>query len=528
MSWLPPINKVLILIKHIEADEDPLLHSSELFWLFYTQSVTQEEYITRIAWFKDYHAKQKQIGGGFTDPDVEALMLQAFDNPEKAANIIVDRLDVLSEMKRVPYIPDQKDDPVRLYLYIHIEASRLARLLKLEGYSEKTREVLDNAINAFNRCNNATGTCSNAPWAEEYSISLQALGAFLHITKFSIQKSDGDYEYALKSLALCFTLNLMASLLFPEGRTLHSNPFSMMSVLQKASDTWESVPWMKALDPQGPVDCFEAIRAGSSIKDFKNLAGICSLIITIANSWWPSEEQASEVKDAKGESWNYIDYWQHALGWVEAQLQPSELRELLSEREDQAAEQRLRVYFFGDELWAKLPERARSSLISADRDWFGGALARTEAVLNELKIATEELMLNGLWKPFEQWFGVRDNKRRDMQDFLKLKVELAEKRRLPTILDLERICRMSVTGFFLVEKGVSLKERQWFIKELPRSLYHLRKARNRAEHESIGNWAHQELTGFVAEFIGIGRPGVLPQLAKVLFQEKYSRPEKSP
>lgn len=105
-----------------------------------------------------------------------------------------------------------------------------------------------------------------------------------------------------------------------------------------------------------------------------------------------------------------------------------------------------------------------------------------------------------------------------MQDFFNLKAELAEKRRLPTILDLERICRMSVTGAYLAEKGVVPKERQWFIKELPRSLYHLRKARNRAEHESIGNWARQELAGFVAEFIGIGRPGILPQLAKVLFQ----------
>ena len=119
--------------------------------------------------------------------------------------------------------------------------------------------------------------------------------------------------------------------------------------------------------------------------------------------------------------------------------------------------------------------------------------------------------------PLEKLLEVQGNKRQDMQEFINLKITLDEKKRLPNILDYERICRMQLTSVFLAGKGVPPRERQWFSRELPRSFYHLRRARNRAEHESIRNWSREELAGFVADFIGIGRPGILPQLAKALF-----------
>lgn len=181
---------------------------------------------------------------------------------------------------------------------------------------------------------------------------------------------------------------------------------------------------MKNLDPQEPVDCFEAIRNRNSGKDLKDIANICSFFVTVAKAWWPNEEQEIEVKDAKGEPWSLPEYWQHALGWVEAQLQPSELRNLLNEREDQLAEQRLRTYFFGEVLWAKLPERARRSIISADRDWFNGSVARIEAILNELQIATTELLIIGLWNPLEEWIKRNNTEQVDANQFYELQNDL--------------------------------------------------------------------------------------------------------
>ena len=92
---------------------------------------------------------------------------------------------------------------------------------------------------------------------------------------------------------------------------------------------------------------------------------------------------------------------------------------------------------------------------------------------------------------------------------------------MPTLLDFERTCRLSITDVFLKEKGISNEERAWFCNQLPKSLYHLRRARNRAEHESDDQWTRQDLSKFYNEFIGIGRPGILPELCRILlFQER--------
>jgi len=192
------------------------------------------------------------------------------------------------------------------------------------------------------------------------------------------------------------------------------------------------------------------------------------------------------------------------------------LRELLNEREDIASEKRLRTYFFGDEAWIKLPERVKSSLISADRDWFSGTVARKEAVFNELRIAAEELLHNGLWKPLEQWIQNRKKNNNDTKQFIDRRQELSEKGLMPTLLDFERTCRLSITDAFLKEKGISNEKRIWFCNQLPKSLYHLRRARNRAEHESADQWTRQDLSKFYDEFIGIGRPGILPELCRIL------------
>ncbi len=94
--------------------------------------------------------------------------------------------------------------------------------------------------------------------------------------------------------------------------------------------------------------------------------------------------------------------------------------------------------------------------------------------------------------------------------------ELSQKGLMPTLLDFERTFRLSITDVFLKEKGISNEERIWFYNQLPKSLYHLRRARNRAEHVSAGQWTRQDLSKFYDEFIGIGRPGILPELCRIL------------
>ncbi len=513
MSWLPSPPRVLILMQEIEKGEELLSNSSELFWLFCMNSVSPAEFNNRVKFWINKHLEESPKGGGFQDTEISEIILQG---PERVIEIIVDKLDALCEKKRVPYKPDEEEDPITLYIYTHIEASRLVWLLKTEQYSERTRETLDNSIIVFNRCFSAINGYPQAPWSQEYSVSLGAVGSFLYVTQFSLRKSDGDYEKALKSLFWGFSQNFMASVSFPKHGFPNPNAIPLISSINSIGNVWEYTPWMLDLDPQEIANCFEAIRTRSDSKDLKEVADICSYFVTVTKNWWPDEEQEIEVKDAKGESWSLPEYWQNALGWVDAQLSPSEFKEIINEREEQAAEQRLLKYFFEEDLWNWLPDRTKSSLISADRDWFSSSNTRIEAILNELKIAVEELLIKEFWDPMMKWFEEKGQNNKGAQVFLDLKTELTARRKSPTILDFEHICRMQITGAYLVEKGVPREDRIWFIQNLQKSLFPLRQARNRAEHESGNRWTREELNGFYCEFVGIGQLGVIKELSKLL------------
>ncbi|MFC2012475.1 hypothetical protein ACFLVU_05030 [Chloroflexota bacterium] len=513
MSWLPSPTRLIVLFKSIEREENPLQDATELFWLFCMKSLSPDEFRDRVLFWIDKHLEDSPKGGGFIDSDVRDIILQG---PASVSKIIVDRLDALCEMKRVPYIPDEIGDAESLYVSTLLESSHLIRLLKTDGYSDRTREILTHALNTLARFNKQKIGQQNPLWQKEYSTFIEAVGEFLYITQFLIQKSDGEYENSMISLAGGIAHYYMTEATILDRTKPGITEPLLLEFLDYVTKYHQELPGIYGLDRQLPVDCFEALRKGERILDPKNIAAACELFATTYRNWWILDEDEKEVKDADGNEWEVIDFWHHASGWLEARLQPSELRELLNEREDSASEKRLRTYFFGDELWIKLPERVKSSLISADRDWFSGTVARKEAVFNELRVAAEELLHSGLWKPLEQWIQNLKIHSNNTKWFMDRRQELSQKGSMPTLLDFERTCRLPITDAFLKEKGTSNEKRTWFCNQLPKSLYHLRRARNRAEHESTDQWTRQDLSKFYNEFIGIGQPGILPELCRIL------------
>jgi hypothetical protein len=200
MAWIPDPPVILVLLQRIEKEENLLQDTCELFWRFYLQSMGREEFKERTEFWINKQLEDAPKGGGFMDPAIRDNILAG---PEKLAWLITDKLDELSAKRLVPYIPDENEDPIALHVHLYVESSRLARFLKLEQYSERSRESLTNTINVFNRCNKASGNFPDKPWGPEYSVSLFAIGSFLFATQFRIQKSDGQYENALESLAYC-------------------------------------------------------------------------------------------------------------------------------------------------------------------------------------------------------------------------------------------------------------------------------------------------------------------------------------
>ena len=531
MSWLPDIPPLFTWLKRIENEEDLLKDSTEFFWLVCNKIMNPEEFKERMAFWKGIYEEDKRKGsGGFTDPELEAIMARGSQDPEEATQIMLEKFDSVVDEKFVEYLPDEPDPVLPLYCYLHLEAARLFRLLKVQSYSDVTRVSIEKALNALTRCYRALKRYTEKPWSLEYSISLESVGSFLNITHFFILKSDGRYEDALVALLEGLEHIKESYSIFDNNRRsiFEGIYFYHMSFTK---DMRKTAPWMKDIRHQMFVDCFEAIRKINKINDKKRLIEICESFIDYSDeSWlsntrsndlyitWSEEKEISSNVETEEYIWDYAsEYWHNALGWVEAQLTPSEFKEIIDEREEQAAERRLQRYFFEKDIWVKLPDRAKRSLISADRDWFSGYIARIEAILNELKVAVEESLLHGLWNPLIQWVKCEGEANKDFTIFKEMVSELNNKKLLPDISHFERLCSYPIVVSFLKKRGVNSDKREWFTIRLPQRLAWLRRARRKAEHKSNEDWTYQELGKYYTEFMGIGKLGIIPEVARILF-----------
>lgn len=516
MSWIPTPHIVLGRLFRIEEEDDSrLLDASEVFWLFCLHIINPNDFPKEMAEFKESVEFQK---GTFTHPEIQRIMTEGFKNPDIAAQAVINKLDLVIENLYVYYEPDQSDfDFVRLYIYIHLEASRLIRLLKFGIYSEKVRESLDSAIKAYNWIfKSLDNNNSTLPWSDDYTSSLEAVASFLFMTQYLVLKSDSDYEDALTSLANSISHGHMAYLSYSIGKK--KNAISELSRFKVISDLRYETPWMKDLDPQEIVNVFESLRKRGNLKDPKSLTGICDLLAYISSVMWIGLEEGYQVLDSQGEPWHPEDYWKHVSGWVEARLSQSEFIEVLGKRDEQMAQQRLISYFFGHELWQVLPEKTQQALVSADRDWFSGVEIRQEAVLNDLVIATQELLIEGLWKPLEKWLNSTKLRETYQRDYLHFKDKLASRKGPSTLRILADICKSSISQEYLTSIGKSPEDKKWFIRVLHKRIHRLHDKRNLAEHESGISWTRSELSEFYNSYIGIGEEGIIFRLGRILFQ----------
>lgn len=548
MRLIPGIPTTLVAIKRMEEGHDDLLNSANLCWLFCNSDFSVKGFKERIAFeFKNIQEKN----GEYMDPEITSLIVQGAREPEKVASLLAKRLDTLVLKKQVPYA-GQIDDPRTVFVSAHLEAARLISTIEDEGFSENVMEILRGALDCVSRCEFAIEVKEAAPWPKYLTVSLKAVGCLLILTRFSIEKQHGEYEMALKSFINAIDRLIDTKMLYrsvqaeefrqfrerrigdkpkePQELTEHDYlAHTVKSALSSLSDTALSgiaapftdnrfPPWLRTLTFQAPADCFEGIRSQTKVLDSKALASVCRSLIQKCQEDTPILAGNSIVSDARGTDWEPDIYWYHALGWTEGLLTPSDLRESLQQGEDVAAEKRMRAYFFDDTLWSSLPQRTRRSLVNADRDYFGGANSRKEAILNELKVAAEEILLDAIWKPLNEWILEKDERRSLGRDFVALEDGLRRRRHAPTLVDFEKMCRMNITQRFLKIKGFSERDLTWLSIELPESLRKLRRVRDKAEHESAG-YTHDILSNHFNRFMGIGEPGVIVLLARLFYGE---------
>ena len=175
--------------------------------------------------------------------------------------------------------------------------------------------------------------------------------------------------------------------------------------------------------------------------------------------------------------------------------------------EKDAAERRLKSYFFGDD-WSALPENAQRRLISADVNWNSPQRMSREAILNDLLRATEEMCYEFIWRPLAE-------SKESSLDFLKFEAKVTDRHSTLSAREYVRLCKQAFFQDHLRHQDLADKDIQFLRVDLPNLLGQLIDRRNPAEHETGSTTAREVIEDCYRRFLGISQPGVLPELARI-------------
>ena len=399
--------------------------------------------------------------------------------------LILDLLHHLQVQNEIPYEPDGDDSQwiEELQAYLHIVGARAFRHMRYEnGYSEPARECLEDAERAIERIRSAkraTGDYDLGLRDNTLSdLSTNAVAALVLVERSRLERADGDYGTALHSFA-------SADLLFHLANGSVQMPSQMEERLQQ--------PVM----PRSEVsNLFEAIQSNRLIvQNWQQVTRDCTEIL----EGWEIGDDADVAE--------WIAFWREARSWASAQLSPNEYQKMRKRDEMEAAERRLKNYFFEDD-WALLPTRAQGALKLADQIWNSRELGRRESIVNELRVASEEFCYRFIWQPMSE-------SKESSLHFLKFEANATDRHSTPSSRDFVRLCRQPFFRDHLRRHNLAANDIQFLREELPNLIKQLLDYRNPAEHEIEGTTTEDVIADCFRTFLGIGKDGVLPRLARI-------------
>ncbi len=488
MVWVITPNRALILAKRVRARQNLAADASELFWAFFTEAYpSREAYLDRMRFLGETLAERPD---SFTEEVRETLEVAVRD-PDFGIAFVVNEIEQLRQEFDLPYAPDGVgDDEETLVAAIHIHAIHLVRTYRLHDglLSEDVRALVQKLTSLRMRLWNLQGK----PNLMEEGSDVLAPDLVVARVDVEIAAQDGEYERALRLMA-----DNLPKELFAEVRLGANAPdearWTFNGIAQRI------VNWINALKSNRNTDW--------------------DAILEMFNQFALGSMHGGEiVTDDDGFSGFLIDYDQMLKAWVRGSLSLPEIRSIFEEREDAAAERRLQVYYFADGLWQALPNRARAALVSADRAFVSGGAGRASGILNELRIAAEELLRYRLWEPLILWME-RQPDYLTSPDFVEIRYARERAHRgSPSLETHERLLRDGIgVGRFLRERVVGDKTGLQFItQQAAKHLGRLRQARNAAEHEPGYEADSAAIRDLYAEAVGVGRKGVLPEMARLL------------
>lgn len=144
---------------------------------------------------------------------------------------------------------------------------------------------------------------------------------------------------------------------------------------------------------------------------------------------------------------------------------------------------------------------------------------RKLAILNELKIAIEQLLLERFWEPFWDWQAGQLGRGDFYKGVVDLRDGLERDNRAPSMLDYKRLWEAPAANEYWSGKDLSDSEIAALKSSLGR-LYRALRLRGAAEHEPRADISSEELESSYRLALGIGEKGLLPSVARTLLDHQ--------
>ena len=276
--------------------------------------------------------------------------------------------------------------------------------------------------------------------------------------------------------------------------------------LSGGPDLWRM--FRGAVEFENAVKAFDAlIDEDSRDTDWAQLANCCWFF---ARNWHllsiPIKSKHIPEQETVGESWAI------AHGIVLNKMSNDDRIKELRRSRDYQIEDRLRLYFFGD-TWDRLPDKARAALISADRE-YENTRGRRQGIFEDLWLAAREILVEALLEPYNA-FCIAQKEQREVKSFAALAPVPSEDEDL-----YDTVQALYYAPLFEEYLRQTFNEDdKAFIKELEKPFGKLNGLRNDAVHANRPaykrNRFERDIRETYAEFLGIGRNGILPRLMRL-------------
>ena len=505
-------------------------------------------------------------------------------------DLILELLDEMYHRHHVSYGPDQEDSDNREYfrvdkegefgdtgldfpsdlrnllILIHVAAARAFVLKQDSGFSDEVVDCLNQVERSWQRISlNGYPGSSSGHESDYYEVfhSIDAISALSLVELARMDRNQGVYAEALHKMAEAEERYKNASVLVmgPDDRWplggnatdlrplarihefltgMHTPAEYVLKTFNLLKDSRPDVNWTHVSrdcerlagasflsfpsDPRGLEEDEDEHGAWWEVSDEyvwpeepRWAGGV------LAGDYWEISQDLMDrtlIRDGQSNTVTWQSFWHGAKMWASAQLSPSEYRKMREDDEKHAAETRLKNYFFGID-WPYLPERAQHRLINADLIWNSPQRVSRESVLNDLLRVVEEMCEQFMFQPLM-------NEERTRSEILSIEARVSKDWRRASLGVREYIwiCNIQSLPSFLEELQLAEDEIQFVTRRLPTAMRQLTDARNPAEHE-VGSSTPPKLVNIAYRlYLGIGQPGILPELARIGRKLQVHRPRR--